>query len=104
MKRYEALFILNTNGKEESVQELVDRIKGDLQKSGAQVSSVQKLDRKQFAYKAGSGETSGFYVNYVLEASAEVVDKLKNRFRIDEDVMRVQITHSPLHVQPVATN
>lgn len=100
MKRYEALFILNSKGKEETIPDLIERVKADLQSAGAKVSSIQKLDKKQFAYRS-DGMTSGYYVNYVIEADPQVVEKLKTYFQLDEEIFRLQIVNSPLVVKPL---
>lgn len=100
MKRYEALFILNNKGKEETIPDLIERVKADLQASGAKVSSIQKLDKKQFAYRSDK-LTSGYYVNYVFEAEPAIADKLKTRFQLDDEVFRVIIVNAPLNVKPL---
>ncbi|MDZ4814750.1 MAG: 30S ribosomal protein S6 [Verrucomicrobiota bacterium] len=102
MKRYEALIIINTQGKEEGIQDQIDRVKGDMQKLGIKVSSVQKLDKRQFAY-ASNGLTSGTYVNYIFEAEPELAHKLQTRFLDDVDVYRIQVTNSPLQVRKSRT-
>lgn len=101
MKRYEALFVLKTAGTEDSIQEMVDRIKAELQKAGAKVSTVQKLDKRTFAYPS-EGLTSGFYVNYVFEAEPATAEKLKNHFKHDEEVHRVILVNAPLVIKSQA--
>jgi small subunit ribosomal protein S6 len=84
-KRYEALLILNTKGNEEGAKEIIDRLEAEFVKDGARVEQVQKMGRHQFTYVAGSLD-SGFYVNFVFEAEPSVIEKLKARLRLDEDV------------------
>jgi len=43
--RYEALIVLNTQGKEDSVKEIVDRLESEFQKEGAEIEQVQKMDK-----------------------------------------------------------
>ena len=49
MKRYEGLFILNTTGKDEGVNDAVDKISAEILAAGGKVETVQKMERKNFA-------------------------------------------------------
>ena len=86
-KRYEALIVLNTQGTEDSVKEIVDRLESEFEKEGAQIEQVQKMDRRQFSYVAGPLE-AGHYVNFVFEADPQLVSKLRSKFKLDPEVYR----------------
>jgi small subunit ribosomal protein S6 len=86
-KRYEALLVLNAQGKEDSVHDIVDRLESEFKKEGAEIEQVQKMDKRQFAYAAGSLD-SGFYVNFVFEADPQLVTKLRSKFKLDPEVYR----------------
>lgn len=103
MKRYEGLFILNTAGKEDSIQALVDHIKKDLESVGCKIETVQKMDKKAFARVAGKNQSSGFYANYIFEAEAPTLAQVRHKFAMNEDVFRLLITASPVVVKPAAT-
>ena len=92
MKKYEGLFILNTAGKEEGVQEIIDRISGEFSALGAKIEGVQKMDKKPFARVTNKRVPSGFYVNLLFEAEPEVIPQLPARFEHDDDVFRFLIT------------
>ena len=49
--RYEALLVLNTQGKEDTVKDIVDRLESEFQKEGAEIEQVQKMDKRQFSYR-----------------------------------------------------
>src|SRR6201997_3051212 len=85
--RYEALMVLNTQGKEDSVKEIVDRLESEFQKEGAQIEQVQKMDKRPFSYIAGPLD-SGFYVNFVFQADPQLVTKLRSKFKLDPEVYR----------------
>ena len=85
--RYEALLVLNAQGKEDSVREIIDRLESDFQKEGAQIEQVQKMDKRQFAYAAGSLD-SGYYVNFIFSADPELIEKLRTKFKLDPEVYR----------------
>ena len=85
--RYEGLLVLNVKGNEEGAKEVIERLEGEFKKEGAKIEQVQKMDRRQFSYTAGKLE-SGYYVNFIFNAPAASIDKLKARFTLDEDVYR----------------
>ena len=89
MKRYEGLFILNTAGKEEGVNDLVEKIKTQLSGQGATVETVQKMERKAFVRVADQKFKDGYYVNFIFSAGAETMRKLQSHFALNADVFRV---------------
>ena len=88
MKRYEGLFILNTAGKEEGVNELVDKIKAEIVAQGANVEIVQKMEKKAFVRVANNKNKDGFYVNFIFSAAPAVIRKLQTHFALNPDVFR----------------
>src|SRR5213083_1057025 len=83
--RYEALLVLNTQGKEDTVKEIIDRLESEFQKEGAQVEQVQKMDKREFSYVAGPLD-SGFYVNFVFNADPQLITTLRSKFKLDPEV------------------
>ena len=87
MNRYEALLVLNTQGKDDAVKDVVDRLESEFEKEGAKIEQVQKMDKRQFSYQAGKLD-SGFYVNFVFEADPQLISKLRSKFKLDPEVYR----------------
>ncbi len=85
--RYEALLVLNTQGKEDTVKDIVDRLEGEFQKEGAQIEQVQKMDKRQFSYQAGELD-AGHYVNFIFHADSQLITKLRSKFKLDPEVYR----------------
>ncbi len=85
--RYEALLVLNSQGKEDTVKEIIDRLESDFQKEGAQIEQVQKMDKRQFSYVAGPLD-AGYYVNFVFNADPQLIGKLRSKFKLDPEVYR----------------
>ena len=77
-RRYEALLVLNAQGKEDTVREIIERLESEFQKEGAQIEQVQKMDKRHFSYVAGALD-SGYYVNFVFNADPALVAKLRTR-------------------------
>ena len=66
--RYEGLLVLNVKGNEEGTKEIIERLEKDFTKEGAQVETVQRLDRRAFSYAAGELD-SGYFVNFIFSFS-----------------------------------
>ena len=95
MKRYEALFILETAGKEEGIKDTIDKISAEITSAGGKVETVQKMDKRSFARVANKKQSAGFYVNIIFEAPPTVLDQLKHRFALSEDIFRVMLSNAP---------
>ena len=85
--RYEALLVLNAQGKEDTVKDIVDRLESEFQKEGAEIEQVQKMDKRQFAYQAGELD-AGHFVNFVFHADSQLITKLRSKFKLDPEVYR----------------
>ena len=85
--RYEALLVLNAQGKEDSVHDIVDRLESEFKKEGVEMEQVQKMDKRPFAYAAGALD-AGFYVNFIFHAEPDLITKLKSKFKLDPEVYR----------------
>src|SRR5207237_8138788 len=92
--RYEVLLVLNTQGKEETAHDIVERLESEFKKEGAEVEQVQKMDKRQFSYVAGSLD-SGYYVNFVFVADPGVIAKLQAKFKLDPEVYRQDYERLP---------
>jgi small subunit ribosomal protein S6 len=85
--RYEALLVLNTQGKDDNLKDIVDRLESEFQKEGAQIEQVQKMDKRQFSYVAGELD-AGYYVNFIFHAEPDLITKLRTKFKLDPEVYR----------------
>jgi len=85
--RYEALLVLNSQGKEDSVHDIVDRLESEFKREGAEIEQVQKMDKRQFSYTSGPLD-AGFYVNFVFHAAPDLITKLRSKFKLDPEVYR----------------
>jgi ribosomal protein S6 len=85
--RYEALLVLNATGKEDTVKDIVDRLESEFEKEGAEIEQVQKMDKRQFSYQAGELD-AGHFVNFIFHADAQLITKLRSKFKLDAEVYR----------------
>lgn len=86
-QRYEALLVLDTKGKEDSANEIIERLEGEFQKEGATIEQIQRMERREFSYAAGPLD-AGYYVNFIFEAETTAIESLRSKFRLDPDVYR----------------
>ena len=103
MKRYEALFILNTAAKEEGIKDIIDKISAEISAGGGKVETVQKMDKKNFTRIADKKFTSGFYVNVIFESKPDALASLRNRFALNDEVFRALFTVAPEPKKEAAT-
>jgi small subunit ribosomal protein S6 len=85
--RYEALLVLDTQGRDDTIKDVVDRLEAEFQKEGAEIEQVQKMDRRPFSYVAGKLD-AGYYVNFVFHADPQLITKLRSKFKLDPEVYR----------------
>ena len=81
-RRYELLLVLNTKGKEESANDLIESLEKQIKSAKIEVEQVQRLENRQFAY-ASQKRTSGYYVNFVVHATPTAVAELQARWQLD---------------------
>src|SRR5260370_13094675 len=84
-QRYEALLVLNPQGREDTLKEVIDRLESEFQQEGAQIEQVQKMDKRPFSYAAGP-LSAGYYVNFVFHAAPALITKLRSKFNLDPEV------------------
>jgi small subunit ribosomal protein S6 len=92
--RYEGLLVLNIKGKEDGAQKIIDRLEKEFTTEGAAIESIQKMDSRHFSYVKGKLDT-GFYVNFVFTAEGSAIDRIRTKFKLDEDVYRQQYAKLP---------
>ena len=98
MKRYEGLFILDTAGKEEGVNDVVNKITEELTATGGKVETIQKMDKKAFVRTPNRKVTAGFYVNIIFTAKPDSLKALQSKLSLNNDIYRVMINHAPVVV------
>ena len=81
---YKATFVLDTRGREESVDELVDSLKGEIEAVGGEVSKVENLGRQDFAQVADRRYTSGVYAQYEFSGDATAPAAIHEKLRLNK--------------------
>ena len=91
MKKYEGLFIVETDGKEEAEKEIIDRIQKAIEHAGGRVETVQKMGSRPFA-RPTEKRSAGHYVNVIFAAPPKAIRELNTKFHLESDLFRWQFT------------
>lgn len=87
--RYEGLLVLNIKGKEDNAQKVIERLEKEIAAEGAKIESVQKMDHRTFSYAPGELD-SGYFVNFVFSCEPAALERIRTRFKSDDEVYRQQ--------------
>lgn len=88
---YKATFILDTRGREESIDDLVEGLKADLVSVGADVANVENLGIQDFARIPDVKYTSGVYVRYEFSGAPAVPAAILEKLRLNKLVSHKMI-------------
>jgi small subunit ribosomal protein S6 len=91
LNTYEGLFIFADTLKEEELKAAIERTMAVIVKHGGSVLGVKKLGRRNFARPMAKRD-SGVYVRAVFNLEPGEIAPLTARYKLNEDVFRVQIT------------
>ena len=84
-RRYEGLLGLDTRGKEETVKDTIDRLEKAFKAEGAEIEQVQRLEKRELAYEHAHQKVV-YFVNFIFEAEPALIEKLRAKFKLDDDV------------------
>jgi small subunit ribosomal protein S6 len=84
-RKYEGLIVLDTRGKDETVDNIVSKIGREMELDGAKLDQIDHLGKKTFPY--GSKKLNdGYFVSYQIQAEPATLEKVKARLRLNPDV------------------
>ena len=84
-RKYEALLVLNVEGKEENVETMVSSIGQEMEGEGARLDQIDHLGKKTFPYNARN-LAAGYYVNIQFEAEPDAIAKVKTKMDLNKDI------------------
>jgi small subunit ribosomal protein S6 len=99
MNRYDGMFILDVQGKDEGLKELLDQIEKEITTLGGRVHGSQKMDRRKFERVSDKLE-SGFYVNINFELDPAKVQTLQGKLKLNALVFRQFFLRKEAELQP----
>ena len=80
--KYEGILVLNTDGLEENVDDLVQKVGKEIEGEGAQLEQIEQMGRHEFAYNARH-LAGGHYVNYHFMAEPAILDKVQTKLKLN---------------------
>lgn len=90
MKTYEVMFIFASSLKDEVLEKMLERIRGDIAKLNGTVVNTQVLGTRTFARPMQKRE-AGLYVKMTVSLDPQEVAAFKLKCRLNEEIFRVQL-------------
>ncbi len=90
MRKYEALFILPNTVSEEQMETKIEQISSEITKLDGNVKAATRMGRITFARPLAKMEV-GNYVQIVFMMEPDKIKLLHERYRHNEDIIRLQI-------------
>ena len=84
-RKYEAMIVFDTKGKEEGIDTLVGTVSKEMEKAGAKLQQIDNLGKRQFPFSPRHVE-AGTFVNILFEAESAVVDAIQAKLKLNENV------------------
>ncbi len=84
-RKYEALIVLDTKGKEETVDSLVSAISKDMEKSGLKLEQIDNMGKRKFPFNPRHVE-GGHFINIQFSGEPAGLDSLRAKLKLNENV------------------
>jgi len=84
-RKYEALIVLDTKGKEETIDDLVSTISKDMEKSGLKLEQIDNMGKRKFPFNPRHVE-AGHFVNIQFSGESAALDSLRAKLKLNENV------------------
>ena len=86
MRHYEIIFLVHPD-QSDQVPGMIERYKGEIEKSGGKIHRLEDWGRRQLAYPIMKLHKA-HYVLMNVEAEQEAIDSIENNFRYNDAVIR----------------
>ncbi len=90
-KNFKATVILDTRGRTETLDELVDGVKGEIAAVSGEVTGFESLGIRDFTRPTDRKYTAGPFVQIYFSAPSDCNKHLLERFRLNRTVYRSMI-------------
>jgi ribosomal protein S6 len=84
-KRYEVLLALDTRGKEDNAKDIIERLEKEFIAEGADIEQIQRLEKRDLSYEHNHIK-SAYFVNFIFEIDPTKLDRLRGKFKLDDEV------------------
>jgi len=90
LKKYEVVIILDPRAVEGNGDAFSDAFQASMKEMGGNVTRVKFFEQRTFAYPIKKRKT-GIYWDYVVEAEGAFVAELKDKYRLNQSVLRLVV-------------
>ena len=90
-RNYRATFVLDNRGKEDSVDQIIDEVKGEIASLQGEISAVDNLGKRDFVRVTDRKFPGAIYVQITYSAPKEAPAQLTERLRLNHNVYRTFI-------------
>lgn len=87
MNKYELMYIISAGANDAEKEALIEKFKAFVESKGGNVTGLDKLGMKKFAYKINF-KTEGYYVIMNFEAPANLVKEMNSLMNITDFIVR----------------
>jgi small subunit ribosomal protein S6 len=87
---YEGMFIFDEALRDEAMDAVLETVRADMERYGAQIETCRVLGRRSFA-RPMKKRSAGVYVRVVFKLDPAKMAELLARYKLNDDVVRVQI-------------
>ncbi len=87
MRKYETIFISNSDLQEKNQKELFEKAQNVITQQGGDIIDFDEWGNKKLAYEI-KRKSHGFYVCMTYGGDGKVVDELERIFRLDDNIMK----------------
>ncbi len=87
MRKYETIFISNSDLQEKKQIELFEKTRNTITQQGGTILDFDEWGNKKLAYEIRK-KSHGFYVCMTYAGDGKVVDELERIFRLDDNIMK----------------
>ena len=84
---YESAVLINAALDDETIKNLISRIKEAITNNGGEIIEVEDWGRKRLAYQVKKSKI-GYYVIFRFNSTPDLVPKLERNYQLDENILR----------------
>src|SRR5690625_2393607 len=90
-QNYKATFILDTREQKESIEEIIEHLKKEIEAEQVEITNVENLGPHDFARTPDRNLTSGTYLQVDFRTESYRPNALHERFRLNKAVDRILV-------------
>lgn len=86
MKRqYEALIVLDTKGKEESVEQILGTVSKEMEAAGLKLKQIDNMGKRKFPFNPRHVE-AGTFINIQFEGEPAALDAARAKLKLNDNI------------------